>query len=261
MSDVDVIPELKEIVGALLFGARQPITIAEILRVLVKVAEYRTDWARDFGKASEEDVLSAVRALQLDLERTKTGLNVIEVANGFRLVNDPACGVWLRELLEKGRPNRLSRPALETLAVIAYRQPCSRAEIEAVRGVDVDQLVRNLMELQLVRIAGRSELPGRPWLLATTQKFLEYFGLKTLEDLPGIEELRRIEEERQRRQEAAASQPAQELAQTEEDLKKWDEGGGSGEDEEEEAADGEDEDEYEDDDGEDEEEDPDDESR
>jgi segregation and condensation protein B len=128
-----------------------------------------------------------------DLASARLGFSIAEVANGYRLVNDASCGPWLRRLLEKGKPSRLSPPALETLAIIAYRQPCTRAEIEAVRGVEVDQMVRNLLELQLIRLVGRSELPGRPWLIGTTQKFLEHFGLNSLDDLPGVEELRRME--------------------------------------------------------------------
>ena len=126
-------------------------------------------------------------------------MHVIEVANGFRFENDSSCGPWLRHLLERGRPTRLSRPALETLAIIAYRQPVMRSEIEAVRGVAVDQIIRNLLEMQLIKIVGRSELPGRPWQFGTTQKFLEHFGLKNLMDLPGVEELRRMEDDQLRR--------------------------------------------------------------
>ena len=96
---------------------------------------------------------------------------------------------------------------METLAIIAYRQPCTRGEIEAVRGVAVDQIVRNLLDLQLIRAVGRSELPGRPWLFGTTQKFLLHFGLKDLKDLPGVEELKRIEAARGARE--PESEPAE----------------------------------------------------
>ncbi len=115
---------------------------------------------------------------------------------------------------------QLSRPALETLAIIAYRQPCTRAEIEAVRGVAVDQIIRNLMEMQLIRIVGRSELPGRPWLFGTSQKFLEHFGLKRLDDLPGTEELRRLEQEQIRRQPEPAPAAAAEKEKASEEEQK-----------------------------------------
>ena len=113
--------------------------------------------------------------------------------------NDANCGPWLRTMLQKGRGTRLSLPALETLAIIAYRQSCVRSEIEAVRGVAVDAILKNLLDLQLVRVVGRSELPGRPWMFGTTQKFMEHFGLKNLDDLPGTDELRRIEAEQSAR--------------------------------------------------------------
>ncbi len=193
MSDIDVIPELKQIVGALLFAAREPVNIATIRKTLRDAAKQYEGPVKDFEKASEKDITEAVERLNADLKQAKAGIHVGEVANGFRLQNDLNCGLWIRQMHDKGRANRLSKPALETLAIIAYRQPCTRQEIEAVRGVQVDAIMKNLMELQLVKAAGRSELPGKPWLFATTQKFLEYFGLKNLNDLPGTEELRRME--------------------------------------------------------------------
>lgn len=208
MDEVEILPELKEIVGAMLFGARQPVSIADIRRVLKQVAEEEGGVAKDFARAGEEDIRGAVDELKRALAACKAGVQVVEVAHGFRLVNDANCGPWLRRLLEKGKPARLSQPALETLAVIAYRQPCTRAEIEAVRGVEVDQMVRNLLELQLVRMVGRSELPGRPWMLGTTHKFMEYFGLRSLEDLPGIQELRRMEAEQMKRRAAGVGAEA-----------------------------------------------------
>lgn len=193
MSDVNVIPELKQIIGALLFAAREPVSVDTIRKVLRDAAKQYEGPVKDFEKATVDDIKAALEQLNNDLTRQHAGIHVGEVANGYRLQNDLNCGLWIRQMLEKGRSNRLSKPALETLAIIAYRQPCTRQEIEAVRGVQVDAIMKNLMEMQLVKAAGRSELPGRPWLFATTQKFLEYFGLKNVQDLPGIEELRRME--------------------------------------------------------------------
>ena len=210
MSEVDVLPELKQIVGALLFVAKQPLKVSEIRRVLVQVAEIRGGATKDFAKATESDVKEAIGRLREDIRNARLGFNISEVASGFRLENDVNCGPWLRLMLDRGKPNRLTRPALETLAIIAYRQPCTRAEIEAVRGVAVDQIIRNLLELQLVRVTGRSELPGRPWLFGTTQRFMEHFGLNHLNDLPGVDELRRMEAEqlkKQKSESAAAAVP------------------------------------------------------
>jgi segregation and condensation protein B len=209
MSDIEVLPELKQIIGALLFGAKTPLSAAEIRRVLQQVAEPWGGKTKDFAGATETNIRDALNELKTDLAEKRVGLHVSEVANGFRLENDVACGPWLRHLLARGRPSRLSRPALETLAIIAYRQPCMRSEIESVRGVAVDQIIRNLLEMQLIRIVGRSELPGRPWQFGTTQRFLEHFGLRNLEDLPGIEELRRMEDEKIRRDEAAKKAAAE----------------------------------------------------
>lgn len=195
MDEADVLPELKQIVGSLLFAAKQPMTTADLRRVLKDTARDYEGAAVDFATLKEKDIAEAVAALDETLRQTKVGIHVSEVANGFRLQNDISCGIWLRTMLDKGRANRLSKPALETLAIVAYRQPCTRSEIEAVRGVAVDAMLRNLIEMQLVKVLGRSELPGRPWLFGTTQKFLEYFGLRSLEELPGIEELKRREKQ------------------------------------------------------------------
>ncbi len=213
MTDVHVIPELKQIIGSLLFAARQPMTVQDIKKVLKDTAESADEpEVKAIGDFKPRDIEQALKDLDADLRDRHTGLHVGEVANGYRIQNDASCGRWLRTMLDKGRTNRLTKPSLETLAIIAYRQPCTRSEIEAVRGVSVDQVVRNLVDLQLVKVVGRSDMPGRPWLFGTTQKFLEYFGLRDLKDLPGIDELRRIEMER-KKTEAEAAVESEEEAQ------------------------------------------------
>ena len=202
-----VLPELKQIIGAMLFVRKEPLTVAEIRRVLSATAERRGGITTDFAKANDALVREAVDALGRELTERKAGFHIIEVAGGYRLENDANCGPWLRVMLQKGRGARLSLPALETLAIIAYRQPCVRSEIEAVRGVAVDAILKNLLEMQLVRVVGRSELPGRPWMFGTTQKFMEHFGLKSLDDLPGTDELRRLEAEQARARAPKATEP------------------------------------------------------
>ncbi len=208
MSDVNVLPELKQLIGAMLFVSKQPLTLGAMRRALHQVAEKEGGAARDFAKATEADLAAALEALKVEMETRNLGFHVAEVAHGFKLENDVNCGPWLRQLLEKGRTAHLSRPALETLAIIAYRQPCTRSEIEAVRGVAVDALIHNLLELQLIKVVGRSELPGKPWQYGTTQAFLEHFGLRAIDDLPGVEELRRMEAEQIRRREATQTEAA-----------------------------------------------------
>lgn len=193
MSEADVLPELKEIVGAVLFAAKQPVTVPQLRKLLKQTAEKYGEVTKDFALATEKQILEAVEALRDEMKTGRPGFQIVALGDGYRLENVPRCGPWLREYLEKGKAQRLSQPALETLAIVAYRQPCVRSQIEAVRGVAVDQILRNLLEMQLIKIVGRSDLPGRPWLFGTTQKFIEYFGLRSLDELPGVEELRRFD--------------------------------------------------------------------
>jgi segregation and condensation protein B len=115
----------------------------------------------------------------------------MEKAEGWQLATDPQYAQWVRQLFPAPKPARLSAPALETLAIIAYRQPITRADVEAVRGVNIDGVLQTLIERGLVKIAGRAEIPGRPLLYETTQFFLDHFGLRSLEELPNVEELRK----------------------------------------------------------------------
>lgn len=199
---IQVLPELKEIIGSLLFASKEPVNVQQIRRVLVNTAEEEKGATKDFAKATPADIKQAVELLARDLEKAKLGFVITEVAKGYRLENQTRCGPWLREHLNKSKANRLSRPALETLAIIAYRQPVTRQDIEAVRGVAVDAIVKNLLELQLIKVIGRSDLPGRPWLFGTTQQFLLHFGIRDIVDLPNIEELKKMKEKQ------AAEKPA-----------------------------------------------------
>lgn len=188
----EALPELKQIVGSLLFGAGKPLTIKELRTCLVETAERYGEEAKAFEDVREADLEAVMSELGADLERHKLGFHLQAHGGAFRFQSDPACGKWLKQLLAIGQVNRLSRPALETLAIIAYRQPIAKAEIEKVRGVNVDHMIRMLMEMQLVKIAGRSDLPGRPFLFGTTQNFLEHFGLKELKDLSDLEPMLRV---------------------------------------------------------------------
>lgn len=190
--------ELKQVIGGIIFAARQPLTAGAIRKVLQETAQACGEEAAMFATARESDIKAALARLQADCETQKLGFDLVESAEGFRFQSDPSAGLWVRHMLDVGKPTRLSRPALETLAIIAYRQPIARSEIEGVRGVTVDHVLRMLMEMQLIKIVGRSELPGRPMLYGTTQLFLEHFGLKDIKDLPGIDELARMESQRKR---------------------------------------------------------------
>jgi len=208
--------ELKQVLGALLFAARKPITADELQAVLAQVDQNGEDTAHPFAKTRAGDIRAALEQLQAEIAERKLGIIIVEVAGGFRFQTDPSGGPWVRHLLNLDKPARLSKPALETLAIIAYRQPATRAEIEALRGVNVDAMMRHLLELQLIRIMGRSDLPGRPLMYGTTQLFLEHFGLSSVKNLPGVEQLSRRDAERVRRESedgrAADSGPAQAAA-------------------------------------------------
>ncbi|MCK5851258.1 MAG: SMC-Scp complex subunit ScpB [Kiritimatiellae bacterium] len=188
-------PELKQILGAMIFGANSPLTIRGMLKSLKDVAEEDGGETKCFLKVRASDVRSALDEITAECEKSRRGFFLVEVAGGFKFQTDPSCGVWLKSLLDIGRPSRLSRPALETLAIIAYRQPVVRSEIEAVRGVTVDHIVRGLMEMQLIKITGRSDLPGRPFMYGTTKIFLDHFGLKDLDELRAMEPMLLLERE------------------------------------------------------------------
>jgi len=198
MSNDAVLPEIKEILGAMIFGSNRPLDVKEMRECLVEVAQEVGAETAVFAAVKEADVREALERLREDLEQRKCGFTLAEVAGGFRFQSSANCGKWLHHLLNTERPNRLSQPALETLAIIAYRQPVSKSEIEGVRGVNVDHIIKSLLEMQLIRISGRSELAGRPFLYSTTQAFLEHFGLKDIGDLRQMEPLLLRERERKR---------------------------------------------------------------
>jgi len=210
MGNIDVVPELKQILGAMIFGANRSISIKEIRKCLQEVAEVEGGATAAFAKVTEADIRTALDSLAADAQAARCGFHLGDVAGGSRFHSDASCGRWLRHLLNAGKPNRLSRPALETLAIIAYRQPATRAEIEAVRGVTVDNIIRTLLEMQLIKIVGRSELPGRPFQYGTTHIFLEHFGLKDLNELSSMEPMllaAREEQVRRKKQENAENKP------------------------------------------------------
>jgi chromosome segregation and condensation protein ScpB len=161
MSEVDVLPELKQIIGAMLFANKGSLTVGEIRRCLEQVAEIAGRRGARLRRRVGGRHPAGGRGAAAGSWRSRSSVSGSwKWPMAFRLENDVGCGPWLRQMLQKGRANRLSRPSLETLAIIAYRQPVTRGEIEAVRGVAVDQIIRNLMDLQLIKITGRSELPG-----------------------------------------------------------------------------------------------------
>jgi len=191
--------ELKFILEPLLFSAQKPMTARELRDVLANAAtaEDADEAAKPFKKVKEEDVTAALEELAREHETAARTFRLVCVAGAWQFVTQPEYAPWLKALVGvKNRPSRLSQAALETLAIIAYRQPVTRAEVEQVRGVNVDGTMQTLLERGLVEQSGRAEVVGRPALYSTTPLFLEYFGLRGLEDLPAADELRRIPVER-----------------------------------------------------------------
>lgn len=187
--------ELKFILEAILFSAQKPLTPKELRDVLATAGgEEGADAAvRALRRTKEVDLLCALEELAREHAAAGRSFRLACVAGAWQFVTQPEFAPWLRALVGvKARPPRLSQPALETLAIIAYRQPITRAEIEQVRGVSVDGVMQTLIERELVAAVGRAEVIGRPITYGTTPGFLEYFGLGALDDLPAADELRRI---------------------------------------------------------------------
>jgi segregation and condensation protein B len=187
--------ELKFILEAILFSAQKPLSLKDIRDVFAAAPEHAEgeDTVRGLRKVREEELTAALEQLTGDHEAAGRSYRLACVAGSWQFVTQPEYAPWLKALVgHKARPPRLSAPALETLAIVAYRQPVTRAEVEQVRGVAVDGVMQTLLERGLIEQVGRAEVIGRPMTYGTTPLFLEYFGLRGLEHLPAADELRRI---------------------------------------------------------------------
>ncbi len=166
--------ELKSIVEALIFASPEPMTVKALAKLL--------------DAEPKEDVEAAVEALKADYTRAG-GLQMVEVAGGYQIVTRPELHEWVRRLFHERSTQKLSVASLETLAVIAYRQPVTAPEIAEIRGVNTSGVVGTLIERKLVKVVGRKAVVGRPFLYGTTREFLERFGLNDLADLPKVEDM------------------------------------------------------------------------
>ncbi len=179
-------PEPKQILEALLFASDAPIGLSTLTEVLAgpEAAEVRT----------------LLDELAVELQEDNRGVALVEIAGGFQLLSRRECAPWIERMLRSRRKVRLSRAGLETLAIVAYKQPITKTEIDSIRGVDSSGSLHTLLERNLVLIAGRSKGVGRPLLYATSPEFLQYMGINDLTDLPELKELGSILEERERAQ-------------------------------------------------------------
>ncbi len=162
-------------IEALLFVSDKPIALEQFKTV--------------FPELKPAEIVGLIQQLQEDYVNRQAGMVIVDIAGGWQMLSNSNAAGYIREFYKTKSKERLSRPSLESLAIIAYKQPVSRADLEIIRGVNCDGTVAHLLNKGLIEIVGRKEVPGRPFLYGTTKAFLEYFGLKSLEDLPKLEQL------------------------------------------------------------------------
>jgi segregation and condensation protein B len=215
---------LSAIVEALLIASQNPLPSEEIARLIrARVAEAEDTrareledgkgpaalppWLLELAPTAAETIASTIAQLNLGYAESQRAFTILERPKGWKLYTRLEYGEFVRQLFPGRKPERMSGPAMETLAIIAYRQPITKAAIEAVRGVACDGMIQKLLDRELIRIGGRAELPGRPLLYETTDLFFEHFGIRSIDDLPNASELRKVKLPQP--QDAAAENPAE----------------------------------------------------
>lgn len=173
---MDAINTHKNVIEALLFAADKPVTVDQIRKIL--------------DNAAAAEVKETIENLRLEYAGCERGLAIVEIAGGYQMISNPQYGSFLKKLFKERQGEKLSKPALETLAIIAYKQPLTRGEIQSLRNVNVDGVMKSLTDKALVKICGRKKVPGRPFVYGTTRLFLEHFGLNALDDLPKLQDLK-----------------------------------------------------------------------
>lgn len=201
--------QLSAIIEAFLFASQAPLSVEELARMVrARVAEAEDirareiedgkepqplpDWLTNLAATTPEDISAALQKLNHAYDESQRAFTLSERSKGWTILTRPEYGDFVRQLFPGRKPERFSGPAMETLAIIAYRQPITKAAIEAVRGVACDGMIQKLLDRDLIRIGGRAELPGRPLLYETTDLFFEHFGIRSIDDLPNASELRKV---------------------------------------------------------------------
>lgn len=174
---------LKSAVEALIFASDKPITTEQIKKVL--------------GDLDTPSVNKIITELKNEYTAQNRGMRVVEIAGGFQMITNSNFSSFLKKLFKNRYSDKLSRPALESLAIIAYKQPLTKSEIESLRNVNVDGVMKSLIDKNLIRVCGRKKIPGRPFVFGTTREFLEHFGLKSLQDLPKMEDFTVLTQEKE----------------------------------------------------------------
>ncbi len=175
--------DLKAVFEAILFVAKRPVTVKELRRL-----------CPEGMRPKETEIAAIIEELKIEYIQTRRSFRILEIADGYQMRTSPDFAPYISQFFELNKAENISQPALETLAIIAYRQPITKAVIEGVRGVDCGGVIKSLYEKGLVKIAGRLEVPGRPFIYTTTERFLEHFGLRNIDDLPHRGELSVLDE-------------------------------------------------------------------
>lgn len=221
--------QLSAILESLLVASQDPLSSEEMARLIrARVAEAEDvilretddggtpaplpEWLAAFSKITPEEAAATIAELNKYYLETLRSFTILERPKGWKLYTRTDFGEFVRHLFPGRKPERLSGPAMETLAIVAYRQPITKAAIEAVRGVSCDGMIQKLLDRDLVRIGGRAELPGRPLLYFTTDLFFEHFGINSIDDLPNASELRRIKLPEPTEEVKPAPEPEKQLA-------------------------------------------------
>jgi segregation and condensation protein B len=189
------IQRIKSIIESLMIVAAEPILADEIHKTLSESYEITL-----------KEIVQIIEELSAQYKAEGRGFQISEIAEKYQLCTDPQNAEWVKNFLQVKNSERLSKPALETLAIIAYRQPITKLEVEVIRGVNVDGVLKKLTEKGLIRTKGKKDILGHPFMFVTTEKFLEYFGLKSLEELPRKEELKPLKEKAEKIEEAKPEQ-------------------------------------------------------
>ena len=179
--------KVKTILESLLFINEKPIELGELAEVL---------------QVSRKEIEKALLELSFEYSQRKSGICLVKVAGGYQMCSAPDNEAWVKKMYQEKGKQKLSTACLETLAIVAYKQPITRIEVEAIRGVNIDGVTRKLCDLGLIKIGGRKDVVGRPFLYVTTRKFLEYFGINTLKDLPKLEEFTALAGKAEEKEEA-----------------------------------------------------------
>ncbi len=187
-------PSPKQIIESLLFASDAPIGLVTLVEVM--------------AGPDKDEIRALLDEMAVEFDESRRGVALVEIAGGYQLLSRKECSPWIEKMLRSRRKVRLSRAGLETLAIVAYKQPITKTEIDGIRGVDSSGSLHTLLERNLVLIAGRSKAVGRPLLYATSQEFFQYMGINDLSDLPELKELGSVLEERERAQMELADEDA-----------------------------------------------------